>query len=168
MGPELLAKMKRAGFHTLNFGMESGSDRILKKMRKLYTAAEAEKVIRDTSAAGINVVLNFVVGFPGEEPEDFRQTLDFIERNRAFIANVAPAHECDILGTEIASCSDEYGLSVPLREDFIQNWETTDKRNGPGVRRARKQEFDDFLSCMKIPIKCGVYDRDEKSRDILV
>lgn len=164
MGPELLAKMKKAGFHTLNFGMESGSDKILKKMRKLYTSEVAEKVIRDTCAAGINVVLNFVVGFPGEEPEDFRQTLDFIDRNKEFIANVAPAHECDILDTEIAACPAEYGVIVPLREEFIQNWETTDKRNVTDVRRARKQEFDGFLNSIKMPIKCGVYDRQEDSR----
>ena len=159
MDAVLLKKMKLARFHTLNFGMESGSDRMLKSMRKLYTSAEAEKVIREASSAGINVVLNFVVGFPGEEQEDFTQTLDFIERNKSFIANVAPAHECDIIGTEICARPEEYNVKVPMIDDYIQYWETIDKKNNYEVRHRRKQEFDGFLNRIQMPIKCGVFDR---------
>jgi len=163
MDAALLNKMKQAGFHTLNFGMESGSDRVLKAMHKLYTSAEAEKVIRDAASAGIHVVLNFVVGFPGEEQEDFKQTLDFIKRNKDFIANVAPAHECDILGTDIFSQPVHYNVKVPAIDDYIQYWETNDKKNTFELRHSRKQEFDDFLNSIQIPIKCGVYDRSDHS-----
>lgn len=51
MTPELLRKMKKAGFYRLEYGLESGSNKILKAMRKMFTAATAERVIQDTYRA---------------------------------------------------------------------------------------------------------------------
>ncbi|MBN1823123.1 MAG: B12-binding domain-containing radical SAM protein [Endomicrobiales bacterium] len=163
MDAGLLGKMKRAGFHTLNFGMESGSERVLKKMRKFYSISDAEKVIRDTYNSGINVVLNFIVGFPGETRDDFRQTLEFIGRNREFISNVAPGHECDVVGTEICHMPQRFDVKLPIIEDYLHYWTTTDGQNNRDMRLRWKDEFDDFLAKIEMPVKCGAYDRQEKT-----
>ena len=44
----MLAKMKRAGIHWIAYGFESGSDEVLARMRKPYTAEEAARVLRMT------------------------------------------------------------------------------------------------------------------------
>jgi radical SAM superfamily enzyme YgiQ (UPF0313 family) len=85
---ELLSKMKKAGCHTLIYGVENGSDRILQRMGKNYTAAEASQVIRDTHEAGICTNINTIVGFPGETEEDFQQTVEFIQKNKDTIDEI--------------------------------------------------------------------------------
>jgi tRNA-2-methylthio-N6-dimethylallyladenosine synthase len=61
--------------------LQSGSSRILKAMRRTYTAerylALAERM-RD-AIPDLAVGTDIIVGFPGETEEDFRQTLDVVE-----------------------------------------------------------------------------------------
>ncbi|MBU4305240.1 MAG: B12-binding domain-containing radical SAM protein [Candidatus Omnitrophica bacterium] len=88
MREELLQKMKMAGCNSLCYGVESGSERILKKMNKHYSRQDACDLIRKTHEAGIEVRLNIIVGFPGETEDDFVQTLEFIRENERYIKQV--------------------------------------------------------------------------------
>ena len=58
--------------------LQSGSDAILKRMRRRYTAAEFLHAVHRIKRAvpGVAVTADVIVGFPGETDEDFRQTLD--------------------------------------------------------------------------------------------
>jgi tRNA-2-methylthio-N6-dimethylallyladenosine synthase len=70
--------------------VQSGSDRVLRRMARRYTAEEyiartdALKSARD----GLTLSADFIVGFPGETEEDFEQTLELIRRVR-FVAAFA-------------------------------------------------------------------------------
>lgn len=85
----LLPKLRKAGCCYLFFGLESGSDNILKKMRKGYNREIAEQTIRAASKAGLWVNISIIVGFPTEKEEDFNQTLDFVNRNQQYIDQIA-------------------------------------------------------------------------------
>ena len=68
----------------IHLPVQSGSDRILALMNRHYTAARylelvdyARKVIPDVAFSS-----DIIVGFPGETEEDFRATLDLVERVR--------------------------------------------------------------------------------------
>jgi len=65
----------------LHLPMQSGSDRILKLMRRGYTRAEYEQIITKLRLVKPNISLSsdFIVGFPGETSEDFAQTLDVVK-----------------------------------------------------------------------------------------
>ena len=62
--------------------LQSGSDAVLSRMRRRYTAAQyaeaAERIRRHAPDAAITA--DVIVGFPGEKPEDFEQTLAFCQR----------------------------------------------------------------------------------------
>ena len=60
--------------------MQSGSDRILKRMIRRYTRAEYTQRIRRLLAArpGMTVSTDVIVGFPGETDDDFEATLDVV------------------------------------------------------------------------------------------
>jgi tRNA-2-methylthio-N6-dimethylallyladenosine synthase len=66
----------------LHLPVQSGSDRILKRMKRGYTAvkyvAKIDKLKR--ARPGISISTDFIVGFPGETEEDFEATLDLIRR----------------------------------------------------------------------------------------
>ncbi|GAA2004592.1 tRNA (N6-isopentenyl adenosine(37)-C2)-methylthiotransferase MiaB [Brevibacterium samyangense] len=68
----------------LHMPLQSGSDRILKSMRRSYRSSRflgiLEKVRERMPEAAITT--DIIVGFPGETEEDFRATLDLVERAR--------------------------------------------------------------------------------------
>jgi len=68
----------------LHLPFQSGSDRILKAMHRGYTKdGYLEKIDRLKKACpSIAITSDVIVGFPGEEEEDFRETLDLMERVR--------------------------------------------------------------------------------------
>ncbi|WP_445400274.1 tRNA (N6-isopentenyl adenosine(37)-C2)-methylthiotransferase MiaB [Zobellella sp. An-6] len=65
----------------LHLPVQSGSDRILTLMKRPHTALEYKSKIRKLRAArpDITISSDFIVGFPGEEAEDFEKTMKLIE-----------------------------------------------------------------------------------------
>lgn len=111
MTPGLFLKMKQAGCHTLVFGVESASDRILKLMHKNYTAQDAAQALRLSHDAGIHTNMNIIVGFPGEKEEDFQATLKFLEANRDHIDLVSNVNGFSVLpDTDIDLNREKYGV----------------------------------------------------------
>jgi tRNA-2-methylthio-N6-dimethylallyladenosine synthase len=64
----------------LHLPVQSGSDRVLKLMKRGYTAAKYLKKIEKLKLArpGISISTDFIVGYPGETEADFVETLDLI------------------------------------------------------------------------------------------
>ncbi len=68
----------------LHLPAQSGSDRVLSRMKRRYTTAEYRRLvdrIRDR-APGISISSDFIVGFPGETEEDFAGTLELVRAVR--------------------------------------------------------------------------------------
>jgi tRNA-2-methylthio-N6-dimethylallyladenosine synthase len=64
----------------LHLPVQSGSDRVLKLMKRGYTAAKYLAKIEKLKLArpGISIATDFIVGYPGETEEDFLQTMELI------------------------------------------------------------------------------------------
>jgi tRNA-2-methylthio-N6-dimethylallyladenosine synthase len=64
----------------LHLPVQSGSDRVLKLMKRGYTAEKYVAKIDKLKAArpGISISTDFIVGYPGETDEDFEETLALI------------------------------------------------------------------------------------------
>jgi tRNA-2-methylthio-N6-dimethylallyladenosine synthase len=64
----------------LHLPVQSGSDRILKLMKRGYTAERYVRKVEKLKAVrpGISLSTDFIVGYPGETEEDFEQTLALI------------------------------------------------------------------------------------------
>ena len=69
---------------TLHMPLQSGSDRILKAMRRSYRADRYLGIIDRVRAAipHAAITTDVIVGFPGETEEDFAATLEVVERSR--------------------------------------------------------------------------------------
>lgn len=80
---ERLAWMKRAGCHHIQYGIESGSDRILKILQKDITAEMIRKAVAMTRDAGLVVSIYLISGVPEETDEDIAAT-------RALIREILP------------------------------------------------------------------------------
>ena len=71
------ARMRRAGCRTVFFGIESGSDEVLRLMRKGITAAQARDAVWAAHDAGLEVGAFFILCYPGETDETVLETLRF-------------------------------------------------------------------------------------------
>ena len=113
MNIKLLKKMKKAGYVSTHYGFESGSNRVLKLMNKKYTSEDAEILIRKTKNVGIKVIINIIVGFPGERKEDFNKTIEFIKRNKHYIDIIGNVSICFIMrGSMIYKYPERFGFTL--------------------------------------------------------
>ncbi|WP_017728409.1 tRNA (N(6)-L-threonylcarbamoyladenosine(37)-C(2))-methylthiotransferase MtaB [Halalkalibacterium ligniniphilum] len=76
----------------LHIPLQSGSDTVLKRMRRKYTMAFfAERLERLKEALpGLAVTSDVIVGFPGETEEEFQETYDFIAKHKFSELHVFP------------------------------------------------------------------------------
>jgi tRNA-2-methylthio-N6-dimethylallyladenosine synthase len=89
----------------IHFPMQSGSDRILKAMRRPYKNAKFIEICRKMKAARpeLAITTDIIVGFPGETEEDFLATINTVEElqfDNAFVFRYSirkdtPAAEMD-------------------------------------------------------------------------
>jgi len=118
--PNIIRKMKQAGCWMIAVGIESGDNDILKNIKKQITVEQAEAVVRDIDAAGIEPWGYFVLGLPGESVDTINKTIQFalklpLQMAKFDIASPYP-------GTEFHAYALEKGyLKLEKHEDFDQN-----------------------------------------------
>jgi len=98
---ETMRAMERTGCVELRYGIESGSDRILEKTKKGFTAAEATEVVGRAVNIFRRVDCFYVWGFPFETMEDFHQSLFQMIAFRMMGARILPSLLCLLPQTEI-------------------------------------------------------------------
>ncbi len=74
--------------HQLHLPVQHGSDRVLEAMNRRYTAAHYLGLVDKLRGAmpDIGLTTDLIVGFPGETEDDFKATLDLVERVRYDLA----------------------------------------------------------------------------------
>jgi tRNA-2-methylthio-N6-dimethylallyladenosine synthase len=109
----------------LHLPVQSGSDAVLRRMGRGYSAAEYRALVRDLHAAraGLAISTDFIVGFPGETDAEFADTLRLVEDLR--FANVFAFKYSPRPGTaapRIGEAVDDVTASRRLQELFdLQN-----------------------------------------------
>jgi len=79
---EELVMLKKAGAHTLKFGAESGSQRILDLMQKGIKVEQTIATNRRCRQHGFIPVFALVIGYPTETFADINMTIDLVDRLR--------------------------------------------------------------------------------------
>lgn len=72
---EVLSLMKKAGCVSIFVGMESGSQKMLDSINKGIKINDFLEALKDVKKAGIDTVTNFILGLPGETPEDIKKSI---------------------------------------------------------------------------------------------
>lgn len=85
---DLLKKMKSAGCIYINFGIESGSQKMLNIIKKGVTVKQAADAIKLTRESKIIVSTNFMMGFPEETKETLDETIKFCIGNNIHLVTV--------------------------------------------------------------------------------
>ena len=78
MTPQLANYMVQAGCKVIQFGVESGNDRVLQSLHKHTTVTQIEAAVRAAAQAGVEqIVCGFIIGHPSDTTESIRDTIHF-------------------------------------------------------------------------------------------
>ena len=83
--PDILREMKKAGFSTIYFGIESGLQKVLDYYRKGITVEQIEDAVKNAKRAGLNVIGSLIIGSPVETRQDVLKTLEFVSDLRIIL-----------------------------------------------------------------------------------
>lgn len=113
IGLALLKKMAKAGCFEISYGVESGSLRIQRIIRKNLDLALTKKAFAMTRKAGIRSILMLMIGNLGETEETISQTLTFVKDMDpdSVLVKIVKVYP----GTEIHDIFEERGL---LKKDY--------------------------------------------------
>lgn len=124
--------------------VQSGSQRILDKMNRPYDIKEVIAIIKKLKEINTNLKINthIIIGFPGETKEDFKKTLDLIDKNifdriKIFQYNDRPGTKASFMEQKISE-KEKQERFMRLKRKIIINF-------------AKKGDISNILvNCLKI------------------
>jgi radical SAM superfamily enzyme YgiQ (UPF0313 family) len=123
---ELFKVMKDAGCVSVTFGFESGSNRILKHLKKNTTIEQAYNAIEVSKKAGFKIRGQLMVGLPDEKQEDVELTADFIRKTKNDVTKFGVHVFQPIPGCDIWDNPEKYNYTFDKNTDF-SNYHTIGK-----------------------------------------
>ncbi len=135
----------------IHLPLQSGSDRILKLMGRRYTKEEYLTLFNKirTKVKNASITTDIIVGFPGETEEDFKETLDVVDKchyDGAFTFIFSPRE-----GTPASKMADE----TPLREK-----EERLQRLNEKINAYSKESNERMLNTIQKVLITGVSEKD--------
>lgn len=85
----LLERLRGIGLYRLAVGAESGSQRILDKLKKDITVEQILRSAKRITDHGLGATFSFMMGVPGETPDDLHATLRLIQKLRSLSGRVS-------------------------------------------------------------------------------
>lgn len=112
---DTLKLMKSAGCWQINFGIESGSQRILDFIKKNVTLQEIKTALTMTKNAGILTKGYFIIGHPTEDASSIEETIRFIKGIDLDIFQMS--YMVPFPGTDLYRMAERYG-------EFKNSWDS--------------------------------------------
>ncbi|MAG77815.1 B12-binding domain-containing radical SAM protein [archaeon] len=117
---EILSLMKKAGCWSIHFGIESGSQRLLKLIKKDIDLNQAKKAVKWCREVGIETKAFFMLGLPTETKEESEQTIRFtrdLDPDMIQVTLTVPYP-----GTELYNMAKEDGTLNSMNWEDYQTW----------------------------------------------
>jgi len=138
---EVYKRLADAGCVQVAYGIESGSQYILDRMKKQVTVEDNYNVIRWAKECKIVSRAFFMIGFPGETEKTIEETKQFIinaDPDQIFVSNFIPYP-----GTKIGDCPEKFGI-IKVYKDYDQYYQVCKDGTGGVVIDTKwlsKEEF---------------------------
>lgn len=148
MDLEYFKDLKAGGCIMLNYGIESGSQKVLDDMAKGVTIKEMEDNFRDGKAVGVWAATNWIVGFPTEDLQDFSDSMSLLWRMRNMNINNVGAGVGYGLGPETIVGQNPHKFNVSWHK-YQGHWITNDFTKGGTHVMTRVKTFHMLLDFMR-------------------
>jgi len=144
--------LKAGGCIMLNYGIESGSQKVLNDMDKGVTIEEMEANFKDGTEVGIFNATNWIVGFPTEDFQDFADSMTFLWRVKEYNINNVGAGVGYGMGPEtiVGQNPEKFNL---LGSKYQSHWITKDFKKGGTHVMHRVKNFNIYLDLISPTVK---------------
>lgn len=154
---DLLLEMKNAGLYSLSVGIESGSEKVLKDMKKGLSKEKIREKLDLIKECGLDASGFFIIGYPTETKNDIMETVNFalelkLKRAGFFLFKPFP-------GTEITNDLVKRGELKEMSDEDWAKFVLADAVYAPpgfsreGIKKLRKQALLRFYLRPKILLK---------------
>lgn len=109
---KLLDLLVRAGCDAIQYGVESGSDKILRDIKKHISIDQVRRAVDLALSRGLGVYCSFIIGLPSDTEETIHQTTEFMLELEKAGCSVFPGIVTPYPGTEIFERRDELGITI--------------------------------------------------------
>lgn len=143
---EIWALSKRSGLRRLLVGVESGSDEMLRRIKKDIKIEQVFHTARKMREHGIAGQFPFIVGFPEESDDSIRATLDVAKQLRALSVDFQTPifYFKPYPGSEIVSDAVARGFRLPETLEAWSEFDFVDGLPGPWVSREKFKLIERF------------------------
>jgi radical SAM superfamily enzyme YgiQ (UPF0313 family) len=121
---DILQRMKESGCILIEFGIESGSEKVLKEIRKDITKKEILSTMDMVKRVGINSVCTIMIGHPTDTKETMKESIEFAkllkkEYGCSIHFNIVTPYP----GTPFLKNKEEYGIEIKSKsyDDYVPN-----------------------------------------------
>lgn len=146
---DLFRLMSEANCSMLNFGLESGSQRVLDLIDKGTNLSTARRILEDALKFDFRITLHSMAGLPGETETELRQTIDLVKE---YIPHVYDSFT-EIFrlekGTRIFLDPDRYGITISDEKKIFDNAIPFSNNEGIGTGDALTLINDELYSYYK-------------------
>jgi radical SAM superfamily enzyme YgiQ (UPF0313 family) len=159
---DLCTLLEHSGCRVLQWGVEAASQRVLDLMNKGTNIHEVEKVLSNTSRAGMYNLVFILFGFPSETTEELQQTLAFLDHNRGNIHALSSGTFVMTEGSKVYMQSDKFFIShMWERQESSILYPAIDYTvsQGMSAKEVRQHHIDKHSFLDKIPLssRFGTY-----------
>ena len=77
---DYIDSLKQQAFISIEYGIESCYDRTLQRINRGHDFATAQWAVEQTASRGIHIGAHFIIGLPGETPEDWLNSIPLINK----------------------------------------------------------------------------------------
>jgi len=168
LNDDTLKLLKRSGLVQLTLGIESGSPRTLKLMKKGITPAQAEEAVKRCDCHGIIARSSFMLEVPGERLDDIKETARLINRLRKYprftcgVGTFRPYPRCELTEKlvrdgylkeplDFEGWTDRKVIDMYTSAEYIRPWQV----NGKYSERAA------YYLNMESAVRLGNYQLDD-------
>lgn len=85
MDKDMLVRLRDTGCFEIDYGFESGSDKILKEFGKGVTRAQNIQAAKDADEVGLSVPVQLVIGSPGEDDSTINETVSMLKEIKSYV-----------------------------------------------------------------------------------
>ena len=137
---KIISNSKKALPH-FHVPLQSGSDKILKKMKRRYTALDYKKVIKKITnlIPNVGIGVDVIVGFPGETEKDFKLTYNLIkELDISYLHVFTYSKRSNTIASEMLDQVDDT-LKINRRKELVK---LSNKKNNDFIKNNINQSLE--------------------------
>jgi radical SAM superfamily enzyme YgiQ (UPF0313 family) len=134
--PEMMEVLKEAGLVLIIIGFESGSDRVLRFLRKGCTRAQNLEAARICHSLDIKICANYMLGLPTETKDEVLETYSMVKEIEPYLCS--PAFYTPHPGSDLFEMGKEMGIHLITSHNGYRRSSYDAKIKGPDYRFLRK------------------------------